>query len=84
MSVAQREYSISRDELLWGYTWEEILELVQNLPIERIVKIYDGMKKEQINTAYLETICDRDMKSIKDSTMVDFIQKLNSLKAGQT
>lgn len=80
MSIAQREYSIPKRDLLWAYSWTEILELVQNLPVEKVITIYDGMKKDKINDLYLEALCDRDSIPVSDDQMIDFIEKLNKAK----
>lgn len=52
----QREYKISKEDILLKYSWNEIQEAINDLPIERIITIYNG---EQANNKerYLNALC---------------------------
>lgn len=78
--MVQREYGIPRDELLWGYTWGEILEYLGQIPVTRVVHIHSGMEEEDINTAYLMTVCDRDVESTSEESYLAFMERLNKVK----
>jgi hypothetical protein len=68
--------------LLWRYTWVDILEYLSQIPIERIINIQPGDKKEKINNRYMEAICDKSVKKVDDSQMIDFLTRLNKKKGG--
>ena len=60
--VFQREYNISRESILLEYSWDDIQSYVHNLPIEKIITLYEGKKADNSNR-YLESLCDRDIVS---------------------
>lgn len=57
--VFQRNYNISREDILNEYSWSDIQNYVNTLPIEKIITVYPG-KKADNGTRHLEALCDRD------------------------
>ena len=54
---------MKREEALFDYTWDEIQDLVLDIPIKRIVAVAPGMQEHEIREAYLDALCDRDVEA---------------------
>ena len=57
----QREYNISRNDILMNYSWDDVQQAINDLPIERVITVYKGEKADNQNR-YLNALCDKDEK----------------------
>lgn len=82
MGILQREYGISRKEALWEYSYQELQQLVTELPLERIVQVGPNDKKSDIERKWLEATADFDSERIvKDKDLFDLKVKKIELRA---
>lgn len=58
----QREYKISKTEILLKYSWDDIQEAINDLPIERVITVYKGEKADNKNR-YLNALCEKQEES---------------------
>lgn len=82
MGVLQREYGISRDECLWKYSYDELQELIGQLPPDRLIKTNKNDTKADLERKWLETIADFDHDKIKkDKQSYDDKVKIMKLRS---
>ncbi len=80
--IFQREYNIPRNEILQNYSWDDIQNYIHDLPIERVITLYEG-KKANNKERYLEALCDRDIDggiSSMNAAAANFEERLNKAK----
>ena len=65
MGILQREYGITRNQALWEYSFEELQTLIQELPLERIVRIGSKDTQSDLERKWLEAVADFDTSIIK-------------------
>lgn len=81
IGILQREYGISRQESLWSYSYEEIQQLISEIPFDRIVRTYGNETKADLERKWLESIADfDDTQIVKDKDFYDRRVKIMKLK----
>lgn len=70
--VMQREYNISKEDILLKYSWDDIQEAINDLPIERIITVYNGEQSKN-KERYLNALCVKQeeaaMNQLKNSEL---------------
>ena len=78
LHIFQREYNISRNEILTDYSWDDIQDYISALPVDKVITLGSG-KDANNNERYLEALCDRDVdggiKSMNDAA-TEFEERL--------
>ena len=82
LHIFQREYNISRNEILTNYSWDDMQNYINALPIENIITLREG-KDANNHNRYLEALCDRDIDGgIKymDIAVTEFEERLKQAR----
>lgn len=79
MMVFQRNYNVSRDEILNDYTWSDIQTYINNLPREKVITVYQSEKADN-QKRYLEMLCEHNEQDAFDQlerAEKEFLEKMN-------
>lgn len=73
IALLEREYGLSREDILWDNSWEDVQFRVNQIPIDRVVPWHNGYKKGEYRIKYLESLCDRKTpKEIKENLKSEY------------
>jgi cell division protein FtsX len=82
LNVLLREYGLKSSEALTQYTEEQLQDMISQIPVERVINIHEGMKKNEAEQKYLEAFFDRDTTTfISETDKYEKLREKADLKA---
>jgi len=69
-------YNISKENIMTKYSWEDVQFRINQIQIDKLITIREGMKKTDIERAYRLCLCDEvEIKPIDMKNQYDLFKK---------